>query len=214
MQESGLFAQIRGGFKVITTQSDHGYKLYPNRIKNVPAPMAPDKLWVADITYIRLMTEFVYLAVVMDRYSRKVIGWAISRSLKHELCLEALNMAIKKRKPPRGVIHHSDRGVQYACDSYIQVLTENGFEISMSRKGNPYDNAHMESFMKTLKADEVNLYEYETLEDVMERLPVFLETTYNKKRLHSSIGYLTPEEFEAKWRWNNQTMQISPEPCM
>lgn len=134
----------------------------------------------------------------MDLYSRKIIGWALSSSLQRDLCLEALQMAIEKRKPDPCCVHHSDRGVQYACDEYIMKLQQNGLVISMSRKGNPYDNAFMESFMKTLKYDEVHLWNYETTEDVKRRIPEFLENVYNKKRLHSPLEYLTPEEFEAK----------------
>ena len=155
-----------------------------------------NQVWAGDITYIRIGNGFVFLAVLLDLYSRKVIGWAISKKIDGNLTLDALNMAIKRRGPPRGVIHHSDRGVQYLCDKYVEKLKEYGFHISCSRKGNPYDNAWSESFMKTLKYDEIYMGDYETYLDVIENLPRFIEDLYNKKRLHSSLGYLPPEEFE------------------
>jgi transposase InsO family protein len=197
MREHGLLNQVRKAFKVPTTDSNHPHRIYPNLLPGLKLN-GPNQVWVADITYIRILTGFIYLAVVMDLYSRKVIGWALSRSLRSELCLEALQMAIETRDPGPCCVHHSDRGVQYACDEYIMKLQQNGIVISMSRKGNPYDNAFMESFMKTLKYDEVHLWNYETIEDVNLRIPEFLENVYNKKRLHSSLEYLTPEEFETK----------------
>jgi transposase InsO family protein len=154
-----------------------------------------NEIWVSDITYIRIRSSFVYLAAILDLYSRKVVGWAISKRIDTELCMAALQMAVEKR-PARGCIHHSDRGVQYASASYVALLRQHGLEISMSAKGNPYDNAFMESFYKTLKYEEVHLWNYETHEDVVERLPFFIEEVYNLKRLHSSIGYVPPSEFE------------------
>jgi transposase InsO family protein len=157
-----------------------------------------NQLWNADMTYIRLAEGFAYLAVVLDAYSRKVVGYAVSERLTAQLALEALQMAVATRKPPAGCIHHSDQGVQYACDAYVAALSAAGLKGSMSRKGNPYDNARAESFMKTLKYEEVYLWEYDTLEEAAGRLEHFIEAVYNRKRLHSALGYVPPEEFEAK----------------
>jgi len=159
-----------------------------------------NQVWTADITYIRINNGFVFLAVILDLYSRKVVGWAISKKIDGQLTPDALSMAIEHRRPPRGVIHHSDRGVQYLSDKYIEKLKTHGFHSSCSRKGNPYDNAWTESFMKTLKHEEIYMGHYETYLDVVDNLPVFIEEIYNKKRLHSSLGYLPPEEFEDKTR--------------
>jgi putative transposase len=178
-----------------TTDSNHALSIHPNRIKNRQV-YAVNQVWVADITYIRIRTGFVYLAAILDLYSRKVIGWAISKRIDTELCLTALRMALDNRQPRR-CIHHSDRGVQYASTDYVALLRQYGLDISMSAKGNPYDNAFMESFYKTLKYEEVYLWNYETFADVIERLPFFLEEVYNRRRLHSSIGYVPPNEFEA-----------------
>ena len=155
-----------------------------------------NQVWVADITYIRIRKGFVFLAALLDRFSRKVIGWAISTRIDAEVCLAALKSALAKRKPPPGCIHHSDRGVQYACGEYVALLKEANLQISMSRTANPYDNAHMESFFKTLKYEEVNLADYQTYDDVVQRIPHFIEEVYNKKRLHSALGYLPPTEYE------------------
>lgn len=194
MRECGLFPAIRRAF-MATTDSDHGFAVYPNLVKGMEVN-APNQVWVSDITYIRIATCFVYLAVILDLFSRKVVGWAISRSLERSLAISALQEAIRARNPPEGIVHHSDRGVQYACGDYTDLLLRHGFRISMSRKGNPYDNAFAESFMKTLKHEEVLLWDYETYMDVLERIPYFIEEVYNKKRLHSALGYMPPEEYE------------------
>jgi len=180
---------------VRTTNSNHDCIIYPNHIKGMVIDNI-NQVWASDITYIRINNGFVYLAAILDLYSRKTIGWAISKRIDGALAIDALNMAIQRRGPPKGVIHHSDRGVQYLCDDYVEVLKKNFFHISCSAKGNPYDNAWLESFMKTLKYDEIYMGSYETYLDVVEKLPAFIEEVYNKKRLHSSIGYLPPEEFE------------------
>lgn len=208
MREHGLFAEIKKAFKVATTDSKHGFRVYPNLVKGMEIT-GPNQVWGSDITYIRIATCFVYLAVILDLYSRKVIGWAISPSLHRGLCIVALKMALAERKPKSGCIHHSDRGVQYASNDYVQLLKDNELVISMSRKGNPYDNAWLESFMKTLKHEEVLLNDYETMTDVAERIPRFIEEVYNKKRLHSSIGYVPPEEFEANY-WEMKNNDCSP----
>ena len=188
--------QIRPKKKyVVTTNSNHDCLIYPNHIKGMMIDNI-NQVWTADITYIRINNGFVYLAVILDLFSRKVIGHSISKRIDGQLATDALKMAIMRRKPPRGVIHHSDRGVQYLCDDYVEVLDENGFHKSCSAKGNPYDNAWTESFMKTLKYDEIFMRSYETYLDVVENLPHFIEEVYNKKRLHSSLGYVPPEEFE------------------
>jgi transposase InsO family protein len=205
----GLYAQVKRAY-VHTTDSDHDFAVYPNLVKDRQAE-GPNQIWVADITYIRIATCFVYLAVVLDLFSRKVIGWALSTSLQHELSLEALKMALEARNPPGGCIHHSDRGVQYACGEYIRLAKSAGLRISMSRRGNPYDNAFAESFMKTLKHEEVSLWEYESMADVVERIPYFIEEVYNRKRLHSSIGYLPPEEYE-QLMITKSTMACNPSP--
>jgi transposase InsO family protein len=194
MLKYSLHAQVKKRF-ISTTDSDHAFNIYPNLIEGRTVTDI-NQVWVSDITYIRIMTGFVFLAVIMDLFSRRIIGWAISKSLDREVALSALRMAISQRKPPEGLIHHSDRGVQYASNDYVDILNENKIQISMSRSGNPYDNAFAESFMKTLKRQEVYLWEYENFLDVVERIPFFIEEVYNRKRLHSSIGYLPPEEFE------------------
>ena len=198
LKESNLFIRPKKKF-VVTTQSDHDELIYPNLLQEMSINNI-NQVWTADITYIRINNGFVFLAVILDLYSRKIVGWAISKKIDGQLTLDALAMAIKKRKPPRGVIHHSDRGVQYLCEKYTDKLQEYGFHSSCSRKGNPYDNAWTESFMKTIKHEEIYMRHYETYLDVVENLPAFMEEIYNKKRLHSSLGYLPPEEFEDKYK--------------
>lgn len=210
MREYGLCAEVKRVY-VRTTDSDHGFAVYPNLVKE-RAVDGPNQIWVADITYIRIATCFVYLAVILDLFSRKVVGWALSTRLKHELSVEALKMAVEARNPPAGCIHHSDRGVQYACTEYVALLKHYKFQISMSRRGNPYDNAFAESFMKTLKHEEVSLWEYESMADVVERIPYFIEEVYNKKRLHSSIGYMPPDEYERLMMEKSTTMACNPSP--
>lgn len=182
-------------FKIVTTDSNHNHKVYPNLLAE-KIVTGINQAWVADITYIRILKGFVFLAAMLDRYSRKVIGWAISQRIDAELCVAALSIALEQRQPPPGCIHHSDRGVQYACAEYITLLEQAQMQISMSRTANPYDNAHMESFFKTLKYEEVHLANYETYDDVVQRIPHFIEEVYNSKRLHSALGYLSPKEYE------------------
>lgn len=201
MREESLLCEVKRAW-VSTTDSRHSYRRFPNLIKNVVAT-GPNQVWVADITYIRITNGFVYLAVILDTFSRKVIGYAISKSLDNELTLHALKAAISQRQPPTGCIHHSDQGVQYASEAYTKVLTTHKFYISMARKGNPYDNAMAESFIKTLKYEEVYLWDYETFEDVVQRIPYFIEQVYNQKRLHSSLDYVPPDEYEEKFFANN-----------
>src|SRR5579862_4710159 len=159
-------------------------------------PTAIDQLWVADITYIRLRTEFVYLAVILDAFSRRVVGWALGQTLEAELAMAALRMALIERRPSPGLVHHSDRGVQYASVVYTEMLKQHHVAISMSRKGNPYDNAACESFMKTLKQEEVYRNEYRDFHDARSSIGEFLERVYNQKRLHSALGYVPPAEFD------------------
>jgi transposase InsO family protein len=194
MRQDNLLCLRRKRF-VATTDSRHSLPVYPNLARDIK-PSRINQLWVADLTYIRLRDEFVYLAVLLDAFSRRVIGWALGRTLRAELALSALTMALRQRNPPAGLVHHSDRGVQYASHEYSGLLAARQIRISMSRKGNPYDNAACESFMKTLKYEEVYRTEYRDLADAYAQIGVFLERIYNQQRLHSALGYLPPAEFE------------------
>lgn len=194
MREDNLLC-VRSRAFTITTDSRHNLPVYPNLAREMK-PAAINQLWVADITYIRLRTEFVYLAVVLDAFSRRVVGWALGRTLEADLAVAALRMALLDRQPPPGLVHHSDRGVQYASHAYTEILQQHHATISMSRKGNPYDNAACESFMKTLKQEEVYRNEYRDFHEARSSIGEFLERVYNQKRLHSALGYLPPAEFE------------------
>lgn len=184
-------------FRVATTDSSHNFRVYPNLAKGLKVT-AMNQLWVADITYVRLVKEFVYLAVIEDVFSRRCIGWDLDRNIDTKLTMNALDMALENRNGTAisGLIHHSDQGVQYASNDYVNKLKENGIRISMSRKGNPYDNAFAESLIKTIKYEEVYLSEYDDFNEAHANIKRFIEDVYNEKRLHSSIGYLTPNEFE------------------
>jgi putative transposase len=195
MREDNLLCLTKRKFVVPTTDSNHRLKVYPNRAASMVLTGA-DQLWIADITYIRLEEEFVYLAVILDAYSRRVIGWHLDQCLDHSLALNALRMALRQRLVQAGLVHHSDRGVQYASIEYTNTLKEHGIDISMSRKANPWDNAACESFMKTLKYEEVYRTEYRNLADARSAIGVFLEKVYNEKRLHSALSYRSPVEFE------------------
>ena len=194
MREDNLLCLRKRKF-IRTTDSNHSLRIYPNLAGEMRLSRI-DQLWVSDITYIRLLREFIYLAVILDAYSRRCIGWALGQSLQSSLAVEALRMALLRRTVEPGLVHHSDRGVQYASCEYTDLLKEKGILISMSRRANPYDNAKAESFMKTLKMEEVYLYEYENLAEARSRIGYFLEDVYNQKRLHSALGYVPPAEFE------------------
>lgn len=180
---------------VVTTDSRHTYAVYRNLTEGLNLAR-PNQLWVADITYIRLSEEFVYLAVILDAWSRRVVGWMVDDTLRAELAIGALRRALSDRAVPEGLIHHSDRGIQYCASEYVKLLESAGIAVSMSRAGNPYDNAVAESFMRTLKCEEVYLSRYRDLSDARERIGEFLEDYYNRKRLHSALGYQAPVTFE------------------
>ncbi len=195
MREDNLLCLRKRAF-VPTTDSDHDLPVYPNLVPTLEVT-GLNQLWIADITYVRLRYEFIYLAVILDAYSRRCIGWCLDRSLHTDLTLAALRMALMSREVDASLVHHSDRGVQSAAHAYTDLLTMHGIRISMSRRGNPYDNAQAESFMKTLKYEEVHINEYETLDEAWASIGHFLEAVYNHKRLHSALGYCPPAEFEA-----------------
>jgi putative transposase len=207
MREDNLLC-IRKRKFVVTTDSNHTRRIYPNLAEGLILT-APDQLWRTDITYIRLRDEFVFLAVILDAYSRRVIGWALDRTMEDELTLTALRMALSRRAVQAGLVHHSDRGSQYASHDYTDLLKTNGIDISMSRKGNPWDNAACESFMKTLKYEEVHRNEYRDLAEARASIAEFLEKVYNQKRLHSALGYLPPAEFEAQHHKDAASRRLS-----
>lgn len=198
MREDNLLAMQPRAF-VVTTDSDHKLEVYLNLASRMTLT-GINQLWVADITYIRLKQEFVYLAVILDGYSRKVVGWALERTLAARLPVAALEDAIAERQPQPGLVHHSDRGVQYASGDYIRILDKHQIIPSRSRPANPYDNASCESFFKTLKREEVYANEYRDLEDLRANIEEFIERYYNPRRLHSALGYRPPEEFEQESR--------------
>lgn len=199
MREECLLCKPKKKFRITTTDSNHNCRIYPNLTKDLRLT-AINQLWAADITYVHMLHESVYLAVILDIFSRKCIGWELSKNIDTQLTITALNRAVAKRNCDNfsELIHHSDRGVQYASDDYVSLLNELGIKISMSRKGNPYDNAFAESFMKTLKVEEVYLKEYKAFDEAYNNIKKFIEVVYNKKRIHSGIGYMTPEEYEAE----------------
>jgi putative transposase len=199
MRQDNLLCLRRKSF-LRTTDSGHPFPVFPNLAATM-VPTQVNQLWVADITYIRLRHEFVYLAVVLDAYSRRVVGWALGRTLEAELPLTALRRALAARSPLPGLVHHSDRGVQYACGPYTALLAEYGIRGSMNRCGNPYDNAYAESFIKTLKCEEVYRNEYADLNEAAASIGEFIDKVYNQQRLHSALGYRPPAEFEQdEWR--------------
>lgn len=194
MREAHLLCRRRRPF-VSTTDSKHALKVFPNLAPELVVT-GSDQLWVADITYIRLPREFVYLAVVLDAFSRRVIGWALERHMMTELAKSALQMALRSRQPQPGLMHHSDQGKQYASAAYVSLLVKHQIRISMSRTANPYDNAKAERFMRTIKYEEVYLADYQTLTEARASINHFIEEVYNRKRLHSALGYRPPVEFE------------------
>ena len=199
MREDNLLCLREKPFVPYTTNSRHEFPIVPNRTRGL-VPTGLDQIWVADITYVRLAGQFVYLAVVLDAFSRRVIGWALADHLEASLAIEALDMALAARNPEPGLIHHSDRGVQYACADYREKLEARGVLTSMSRAGNPYDNAKAERFMRTLKEEEVNGKLYASIDEAKIHIGAFIEDVYNRGRLHSALGYKPPVEFEAELR--------------
>jgi len=208
MREDNLLCVRKRKF-VVTTDSNHNRRIYPNLARELVLT-GVNQLWIADLTYIRLREEFVFLAAILDAFSRRVIGWALDCTLDDELTLTALRMALAQRAPLPGLVHHSDRGSQYASGDYIGLLEMNQIRVSMSRKANPWDNAACESFMKTLKYEEVYRNEYRDLAEARASIGEFLERVYNQKRLHSSLGYVPPAEFEAQWAAQNVEAAARP----
>jgi putative transposase len=214
MREDNLLCLRQRSFVPVTTDSNHGWRVVPNLARHM-MPTGLDQLWVADITYIRLQEEFAYLAIVLDAFSRRVVGWALDTHLQASLATAALAMALVSRKPaPGSLIHHSDRGVQYACSDYTELLERHDIQPSMSRVGNPYDNAKAESFMKTLKHEEVDGRAYRNLRHARTAIGAFIEQVYNRQRLHSALAYRPPAEFEANFspRWTAKQQPSAAEP--
>jgi len=207
MREGNLLALGSRKF-VVTTDSKHELEVYLNLARRMRLT-GVNQLWVADITYIRLQTEFVFLAVILDGFSRRVVGWALERTLSSELVKAALQRAIAERQPKPGLVHHSDRGLQYASRDYVAILEKHQIIPSMSRPANPYDNAGCESFLKTLKQEEIYVHEYETLEQLRGNIEEFIERYYNRLRLHSALGYRPPEEFEQQAERHTQTADLN-----
>lgn len=208
MREDSLLA-VQPKHFVTTTNSDHKLEIYLNLARRMQLT-GVDQLWVADITYIRLHSEFVYLALILDNFSRKVVGWNLDRTLCSRLATEALEQAIELRLPSPGLVHHSDRGIQYACAEYIAILRRHEMISSMSRPANPYDNASCESFIKTLKREEIYANEYTNIDHLRNNIEEFIERYYNQKRLHSALGYCSPEEFEQQTLQATRTRLLSP----
>ena len=206
MREDNLLAVQPRQF-VVTTKSDHQLEVYLNLARRMKLT-GIDQLWAADITYIRLKAEFVYLAVILDGFSRKVVGWCLERTLASPLAIAALEQAIAQRKPPPGLVHHSDRGVQYASETYVAILEKHRMIPSMSRPANPYDNASCESFLKTLKREEIHANPYDDLEHLRSNIEEFIERYYNQQRLHSALGYCSPEEFEQQTQHLDSTTEL------
>jgi putative transposase len=207
MRSDNLLALRRRRF-VVTTQSRHEREIYFNLAAQIEVT-GPNQLWVADITYIRLQREFVYLAVILDRFSRRVVGWSLDRQCQARLAIGALEQAIAERQPNAGLVHHSDRGIQYACADYVQLLRRHQILPSMSRAGCPFDNAACESFMSTLKREEIYANPYRDLEDLTRNVTEFIECYYNPRRLHSALGYCSPEEFERETEQQSVAAKVS-----
>lgn len=197
MQKYGICSRLKKKSVRFRSYSNAKSVIFPNLIKKLKLS-GLNELWATDITFIRIATGYIHLAAIIDVYSRKIVGWALSQQLNHRICLAALRAALKQRKPKAGCIHHSDQGVQYTSLVYVELLEKEGFRISMSAKATPTDNAYIESFFKTLKHEEILLKKYKRLDDVQSNVPRFIEEVYNRKRLHSAIGYLSPEKFEEK----------------